>query len=128
MGDNNLITVVLERISSIEVLLKGLIEINARLTQEIIHLKTGGTSSGLENRSFTTSVEPKKSGIVININGEIMKFSGNTYKYRSIFGENGGSWNTSEKVWQVPTANKDTILENFRENNIEHEVHEVITN
>ena len=110
------------RLDSMESLIKGLLEINARLTQEIIHVKSNasGSTSGFTGISGNTVSDKKTTGIIIKTQGNILKFSGNTYNHRSIFGENEGTWNKEEKLWETPLSKKEAIINAFNEKEIEH--------
>ena len=110
------------RLDSLESMFKGLLEINARLTQEIIHIKSNssGSTSGFTGISGNTAVEKKTTGIIIKTQGNILKFSGNTYNHRAIFGENDGTWNKEEKLWEAPISKKEAIINTFIEKEIEH--------
>ena len=123
MASNNEI---LEKLLSIENTLKGLIEVNARLSQEIIHIKTDGKNApGLETKVFNTgatATEKKSTGINIKTVGDKLQFSGNTYNYRGVFGENEGSWNKDLKVWETPLSKLDDIKSIFDDKEVKYTV------
>ena len=107
--------------------LQGLVEINARFAQEIIAIKNGGEtkiSNGFGGSSdISTEPTPKKSNaVLLEVKGDTLTISGNTYAHRGIFGENGASWNKSDKVWNTNSDKLESISEALKDKGVEFEV------
>ena len=99
--------------------LQGLIEVNARFAQEIIALKQGKLAeNGFNAKTELQTKKQKIDGILLNCEDEKIKISGNTYDHRSIFFENGGSWNKSEKVWEIDLDKKDSVIQELKNKDI----------
>ncbi len=99
--------------------IQGLVEVNARLTHELIHIKSGAQSSPTNNLIQTPN---KTNKVVLTVDGDITKIGGNTFNHRSIFRDNGGSWNGVEKVWEVSSDNNETIVQELELINQEYEI------
>lgn len=112
--------------------LQGLVEVNARFAQEIIAIKNNNQNNNQNNTisngfgggvEITTTPTPKKSNkVVLTINDDLLVISGNTYAHRSIFGENGASWNGTDKVWNAASDKLDSIVEELTDKGIEYEL------
>jgi hypothetical protein len=116
-----------ERYKEMKAQLQGLVEVNARFAQEIIAIKNGGAQS-LSNgfggtESITTEVAPKRSNkVVLEVIGEELTISGNTYAHRGIFGENGARWNKPDKNWICNSEKLENIKESLAAKEVEFEV------
>ena len=112
---------IMEYLKQIEQKLVGLTETNARLAQEIVAIKSGGTSVA-ESRSFNmggTSNKPK--GVVVTIDEEVIKVSGNTYKHRGIFAECGGVWKGEHKHWEIKSDERKNFRGSWNKKDFVHE-------
>lgn len=118
---NNNNNILLQNINNINQKLIGLIEINARLTQEIVILKSDGTNNISPDRSFNVgNSDTKPKGVIITVDEDIIKVSGNTYKHRTIFAEHGGTWKGEHKHWEIHIDKKDELIDTLKEKDIEH--------
>lgn len=111
---------IVNKLKEIEQKLTGLVEINARLTKEIINIKNNNT----ETNNFVAQNEPptKPTNVVVHIDLENIKIYGNTYKHRSLFNNLGGSWNGTHKHWELIHDKKDNLLEVLESESVEYEV------
>lgn len=121
------LTKIESKLESIQKTMDGLIQINARLTQEIIHIKNGQGGGVPETRVFNSAVNTAakpvvNNSIIIKVDGDDLLISGNTYKYRGIFGEHGGKWDKDNKRWKVDSSKKDDIVASFDEKEIKYTV------
>ena len=115
---------IIEYIKKMDAKLDGLVEINARLAQEIIHLKSN-TDVGTTQRTFntgSTSAKPKQTGLVVTVDEDSIKVSGNTYNHRDIFRIHGGNWIKEHSHWEIHVDNKEDLIESLKD--IEHIVKE----
>lgn len=103
-------------IRSLKKELQGLVEINSRLTKEIINIKS--------NKPITTDVAEKTNSLVVHIDTECVKIYGNTYQHRNIFNSLGGSWDGNNKHWVLKHEHKDTLLEKLGTESVEFEIRE----
>lgn len=116
LGGSDGIGRLVSEIRSLKNELKGLIEINSRLTKEIISIK------GTPPQSQPTTPRQQTTNITIHIDTENLKIYGNTYKHRGIFSGLGGSWDGNNKHWVLDHDQKDPLMEKLNENLVEFEV------
>ena len=106
-----------------------LIEINSRLTHELVLLKGGGTiSNGTnvevlgQNDDIKLTPTPKPKGVTFKEDkdeaGTIL-LSGKTFSYKDTIKAYGGRWNPSKKVWSINTDNSEQLKEALIESGVE---------
>ena len=103
-----------QRFNQLEEKLVGLLEINNRLVHENL------LSKSTEKVKSTSSTEATPTKVIIAEHGKGFKVYGKTYPHRSLFREQGGSWNKSLQGWVF--SEREGLEEVLKENNIEYEV------
>ena len=109
------------RLDTLEDKLQGLIEINNRLVHENINLRSPPHIERKSNVDNTSTDDLVSNKIIIEKHGNGIKVHGKTYNYRSIFRDNGGSWNKGLQAWIFPLDVKETLIGVLNENSIEFE-------
>lgn len=117
---------IIQCLDRIEEKLQGYVEINAKLTYELILLKGGGTTSSSTSTTESYSLNSKpKSDLSLNVIDEIICITGKkTYDLRHIFKSNGGMWSKENSRWEVSIDNKDDLLKELDETNIKYDFNE----
>ena len=100
------------RLDTLEEKLQGLVEINSRLVHENI-------SRGSSSPKATKKDSENGDTIIIENHGNGIKVTGKTYNHRSLFRENGGTWNKSIQAWIFPAPSKKDLVDVLNSNNIE---------
>lgn len=111
---NEMIAPLKEEIAYLKEALKCKDELNEKLINEMLK-----SEKKIENKD-NNDVEIKNEKILLEYHGNSLKISGNTYKYKTILREHGGSWNKSLQSWIFKKSCKDFLIEKLEENNIEY--------
>ena len=102
------------RIDILEEKLQGLIEVNDKLVKQNINTTINTTTKSTNIKEIDDD-----DTIVVENHGNGIKVSGKTYVHRSLFRENGGSWNKTLQAWMFPIVVKDDLLDLLEKNEIE---------
>ena len=115
-----------EEITEIRKQLKCLIEINARLTHELVLLKGGGIiSNGTnvevlgKNLDIKTEATPKPTGIQFIDEENIVFLKGKTYSYKDTIKSYGGKWNPEKRMWSINKENSLQLKESLIDAGVE---------
>ena len=123
-----------QRFNALDEKLQGLVELNNRLILENMKLHQRSQPERSEQRTtnevcarteFVRDGEAKPSNKVLEIfpHGGDIKVIGNTYLYRSILRENGGSWDKNISGWVFDNANLTQLVNALTEKEVEFKNH-----
>ena len=102
----------IDMVDGLQKKLQGLVEINARLSLEIVNIKNPGgpPDASASVRGNQSESGEKSEKVFIEVLGDIVSIKGKTYDRRHIFHQLGGSWNSEKKYWQVCSTRYTELL------------------
>ena len=119
----NIKTTVNDKLTNLDAKLRGLVEVNSRLAQEIIAIKENRKcDNGFDSNTEIKTIKESKKIFKIEENKDDIIVSGSTYSHRSFIKELGGSWNSSDKSWVLKSENKDELMKYLVRNNVEYKL------